>query len=559
MWGVGISIIDLAGAVALLLWGIRMVQTGVQRAFGAQLKAFLDRTLRNNISALFAGMGVTAVLQSSTATGLMVVGFAGKNLIELVPALAVMLGANIGTTLIVQVLSFNVTAAAPALIFAGVVMFRRMDGRRRDFGRVLIGLGFVLVSLHQLVGALVPYEHAPGLRNALSVVTAYPLADIFLSGVLTWISHSSVAVILLVITFAMKGAIGTKAALALVLGANLGTAINPLLEGASGEDPALKRVPVGNLLNRLVGVIIAVPLLPWITEGLSHLESNPARLIADFHTFFNIVLALIFLPLLDQYAKVLCRFLPKKTNISDEGTVLYLNNAAKEAPFLALGCAAREAMRLADVLTKMLEAVRTLIDKDDRRLVEETRQHDNIVDRLNYAIKTYLISLDQAAMNQADQRRLYEILRFSTNMEHAGDVIDRNILGTLQRKIKRNVKFSPQGKSELLHATERLISNVHTAATLFMVDDARLARHLAAEKSEFRTIESMSMEAHFQRLREGVVQSEETSSLHLDLLRDLKQVNSHLVAAAAYPALERKGEERSDESRSDDDAESIEV
>lgn len=542
MWGVETSIINMAGAVALLLWGIRMVQTGVQRAFGAQLKAFLDRALRNNISALFAGMGVTAVLQSSTATGLMVVGFAGKNLIELVPALAVMLGANIGTTLIVQVLSFNVTAASPALILAGVIMFRRMSGGPRDFGRVLIGLGFVLVALHQLVTTLAPYEHTPGLREMFSNLTVYSLPDVIVAALLTWIAHSSVAVILLVIAFSMKGTIGISAALAFVLGANLGTAINPLIEGASGKDLTLKRVPVGNLLNRFVGVAIALPLLPWIAEGLRHIESSPARLIADFHTLFNVILALAFLPLLNQYADLLCKLLPKKPDPADPGVPLYLNNAAKEAPFLALGCAAREAMRLADVLAQMLEAVRSLIEKEDRRLIEEARQRDNILDRLNHEIKTYLISLDQADMNESDQKRLYEVLRFALNMEHAGDVIDRNILALILKKIKRNVKFSPQGKAELIQATDRLISNVRIASTLFMVDDARLARQLAGEKHEFRALEAHSTEAHFKRLREGIVESEETSSLHLDLLRDFKQVNSHLVAAAAYPTLERSGE-----------------
>lgn len=542
MWGVELSIINVAGAVALLLWGIRMVQTGVQRAFGAQLKAFLDRTLRHNISALFAGMGVTAVLQSSTATGLMVVGFAGKNLIELVPALAVMLGANIGTTLIVQVLSFNVTEAAPALILAGVVMFRRMSGSPRDFGRVLIGLGFVLVSLHQLVTTLAPYEHTQSLRDMLSTLTTYSLPDVVIAAIMTWIAHSSVAIILLVITFSMKGAIGIQVALALVLGANLGTAINPLIEGTSGKDLTLKRVPVGNLLNRFVGVVIALPFLPWIAAGLAHIESSPARLIADFHTLFNVILALAFLPFLNQYADLLCKLLPKKPAPADPGVPLYLNNAAREAPFLALGCAAREAMRLADVLSQMLEAVRSLIEKEDRRLIDETHQQDNILDRLNYEIKTYLINLDQADMNEADQKRLDEVLRFAINMEQAGDVIDRNILPAIHKKLKRNLKFSPPGKAELIEASERLINNVRISSTLFMVDDARLARQLANEKQEFRAIEANSTDAHFKRLRDGIVESEETSSLHLDLLRDLKQVNSHLVAAAAYPTLERSGE-----------------
>lgn len=549
-----VTLLDLAGAVALLLWGIRMVQTGVQRAFGARLRVFLDRGLRNRATALLAGVGVTAVLQSSTATGLMVTGFAADSLVGLVPALAVMLGANIGTTLIVQVLSFDIAAASPVLILAGVLMFRRMTAGLRDFGRVLIGLGLVLLALHQLVGVLTPYAHSSGLRDAFHAITAYPLLDVLIAAALTWAAHSSVAIVLLIISFATKGAIPLDAALALILGANLGTAINPLLEGAGGVDPQAKRLPIGNLLNRAIGVVVVLPVLPWIGRAITSLEPDPARAIADFHTAFNLVLALAFFPLLSPYATLLRRLLPARPDPTDPSVPLYLDTSASETPFVALGGAAREALRLADVIEKMLTGLRPLIEKNDRRQFESTRNLDAVIDRLNHAIKTYVISLDQAAMTDADQKRAMEILRFATNMEHAGDVIDRNLLALASKKIKRGLTFSPEGQAELLHALDRLTGNVRTAAALFVLDDARLARRLAAEKREFRDIEANATEAHFQRLRAGRVDSAETSSLHLAMLRDLKRVNTHLVAAAAYPLLESKGELLPSRLRQDDAA-----
>jgi len=233
-----VTLLDLAGSVALLLWGIHMVQTGVQRAFGAKLRSFLGSALRNRFKAFLAGMGVTAILQSSTATGLMVTGFAAGGLVDLVPALAVMLGANVGTTLIVQVLSFNVAEVAPALILIGLLMFRRASTGPRDFGRVLIGLGLVLMALHQFVDLLTPYEDVPSLRMFLGAVSTQPVLDVILAAGLTWAAHSSVAIVLLVMSFATKGTVPPEAAFALVLGANLGTAINPVLEGATGGDPA---------------------------------------------------------------------------------------------------------------------------------------------------------------------------------------------------------------------------------------------------------------------------------------------------------------------------------
>src|SRR5580698_8522579 len=173
-----VTLIDLAGSVALLIWGIRMVQTGVQRACGARLRGFIAFAVRNRFKAFLAGIGVTAILQSSTATGLMVTGFAASGLVDLVPALAVMLGANVGTTLIVQLLSFDVAEVAPALILIGVLMFRRAAAAPRDFGRVLIGLGLMLMALQSFINLLTPYEDVPSLRLMLGAVATQPVLDV---------------------------------------------------------------------------------------------------------------------------------------------------------------------------------------------------------------------------------------------------------------------------------------------------------------------------------------------------------------------------------------------
>jgi phosphate:Na+ symporter len=248
-----ITLVDLAGCIALLLWGTHMVQTGVQRAYSPNLRSILGSALRNRISAFFAGLGVTAALQSSTATGLIVSGFAAAGLVSLVPALAVMLGANVGTTLIVQVLSFNVVAFSPALILVGVFCFRRDTAPGSRSRRVFIGFGLMLLALHHLIEIMSPYENSPTMRQLLSLVSTAPLLDVILAAALTWAVHSSVAVVLLIMSMAAKGIVPLDAAFAFVLGANLGTAINPILEGASGNDPASRRVSVGNFLIRGFG------------------------------------------------------------------------------------------------------------------------------------------------------------------------------------------------------------------------------------------------------------------------------------------------------------------
>jgi phosphate:Na+ symporter len=537
-----ITLVNLAGSVALLLWGVHMVQTGVQRALGARLRGMLGVALRNRFQAFLAGIGVTAILQSSTATGLMVTGFAAGGLVDLVPALAVMLGANVGTTLIVQVLSFNVAEIAPALILIGVLMFRRTSAAPRDFGRVLIGLGLLLMALRQFVDLLDPFEDAPSLRLLLGAVATQPVLDVVLAAGLTWAAHSSVAIVLLAMSFATKGVIPPHAAFALVLGANLGTAINPVLEGGAGDDPAARRLPLGNLINRVVGVAIALALLPILGPWLVTVDPDNTRVVADFHTGFNLVLALLFFPLLGPYAALLRRLLPNRIDTAEPGRPLYLDPAAIEVPMVALGAATRESLRMADALESMIQGFRDALQRPDRRQLTELKRLDDVLDTLNTAIKSYMTSLPEDAMTDADHRRAMDVLAFATNLEHAGDVVDKGLLGIVAKQIKRGLVFSQPEATELQRIADRLIANVRAAAALLVTGDDRAAKLLAAEKEAFRAVEAEATAAHFARLRSGAVQSAETSALHLDALRDLKRVNAHLVAAAAYPVLDNKGD-----------------
>ncbi len=551
-----LTLIDLAGSVALLLWGVHMVQSGIQRAFGPHLRRFLGRALGGRFRAFLAGLGVTAILQSSTATGLMAASFAAGGLVDLVPALAVMLGANVGTTLIVQVLSFDIGRVAPLFVLVGVILFRRsLVSRTRDLGRVAIGLGLMLFALQQLLAIITPYEDVPSLRLLMGAIATNPLIDVILAAALTWAAHSSVAMVLLTMSLAAKGVVPPHAAFALVLGANLGSALNPLLEGAAG-DPVAKRVPAGNLLNRLIGVGLGLALLNWIGPWLVTIEPDAARAVADFHTAFNLVVAALFLPLLRPYARLLAWLLPARVAPADPSTPIYLHEAARETPAIALAGAAREALRMADVLEAMLRGALDAIDRGDRNRVVATRRLDDVLDRLNRAIKVYLTGLDPDSLDEPDNRRLAEILAFITNLEHAGDIVEKGLMATAAKRLKRGLAFSVEGQAEIRGMLERLAGNVHTAAAVFLTDDVRAARGLLGEKEVFRDLEARATEAHFARIRAGRVESVETSALHLDVLRDLKRINAH-IAAAAYPVLERLGELLPSRLRRDADAEDL--
>ena len=537
-----LTLLDLAGSIALLLWGVHMVQSGIQRAFGPNLRRILGAALGSRAKAFLAGLGITAVLQSSTATGLMVTGFAAGGLVDLVPGLAAMLGANVGTTLIVQVLSFDISRVAPLFILIGVMMFRRSGiTRTRDLGRVAIGLGLMLIALSQLLTVLTPYEDVPSLRLLLGTIATVPVIDVIVAAAFTWAAHSSVAVVLLIMSFAAQGVVPPQAAIALVLGANLGTALNPLFEAGSTGDPAAKRLPIGNLLNRAVGCIFGLALLGVIGPRLISLEPNAYRAVADFHTLFNLVMAALFFPVLGPLARLLRWMLPARAVPADPSRPVYLDQDALEIPAVALTAASREALRMADVLETMLDVAHEALERGDRKRIAETKRLDDVLDRLNSAIKAYLTSLDHESLDAEDDRRLSEILAFVTNLEHAGDIVERGVVANLAKRAKRNLAFSTEGTAEIHEMLQRLAKNVRTAAAVFMTDDIRAARGLLGEKEIFRDLEARATEAHFARIRAGRIESVETSALHLDMLRDLKRINSH-IAAAAYPALEKRGE-----------------
>jgi phosphate:Na+ symporter len=534
-------LLDLLGGVALLLWGLHMVHSGIVRAFGSDLRRILGTALRNRFLAFLAGIIVTALLQSSTATGLMTASFVTGGAVDLAPALAIMLGANVGTTLIVQALSFNVTAVAPLLFLVGVIAFKRGgQTRTRDLGRVAIGIGLMLLSLHILLDTLAPAEEAPAVRMLLAAITGDSFLCVLMAAVLTWVAHSSVTVVLLIMSLAYSGFITPVAALALTLGANLGSAINPVIEGSNSSNPASCRLPLGNLLNRMVGCALALPFLHPIADALSRFEPNASRMTADFHTAFNLVLAIVFILPLAWLASLLTRFLPERAKPNNPTAPLYLDEAALGTPSVALACAEREVLHLGDIVESMLLQGMTALMTDDRRLVAEVSRMDNAVDKLDEAVKLYVTRLTRESLDERDGHRAMEIIAFSINLEHIGDIIDKNLMELAQKKIKRKLAFSKQGAAELEAFHQEVIGNLKLAFSVFMSGDVKIARQLIAEKATLRTAELAAAESHLERLRERRPESIESSSLHLDVLRDLKRIHSH-ICSVAYPVLERAG------------------
>ena len=535
-------LLDLMGGVALLLWGLHMVHSGILRAFGPDLRLLLSRALRNRFSALAAGLGLTALLQSSTATALITTSFAAEGLVGLIPALAIMLGANIGTTLIVQVLSFNVAAVAPVLFVLGLVAFRSGPRSRiKDLGRVSIGLGLMLLSLHILIDTLAPAEEAPAMRVFMQAITADVTLCIVFGAAVTWIVHSSVASVLLVMSLAYAHFITADAALALVLGANLGSAVNPVFEGAHRDNPASYRLPVGNLINRIAGVALVAPFLQPLATQLQLWQPDLSKLTAQFHMAFNLGTAIIFIGLLGGLEKLLVKLFPDRRAEIDPAKPRYLDETALETPSLALADAAREALRMGDMVETMLRNVMTAMMTNDRGLVDQVSRMDNAVDRLDEAVKLYITKLARGSLDEREGKRAMEIISLAINLEHIGDIIDKNLSELATKKIKRRFQFSTEGADELQAFHRQIMESLRIAFGIFMSGDAQQAHQLLDQKAELRNAELAATERHLERLREGRSETLETTSLHLDVLRDLRRIHSH-ICSVAYPVLDAAGE-----------------
>jgi phosphate:Na+ symporter len=453
-----------------------------------------------------------------------------------------MLGANVGTTLIVQILSFNISAVSPVLFTIGLIAFRGgARSRVKDVGRVFIGLGLMLLALHILLGTLAPAENAPGVRVFMNAITGDPILCILLGAVVTWAVHSSVASVLLIMSLAYAQFVSPYAALALVLGANLGSAINPVFEGARRDNPASYRLPLGNLVNRLIGVLVVLPFLRPITELLQSWQPDLAKMTAGFHIGFNVVTAIIFIGLLDGMAKLLTKLLPDRVQETDPSRPRYLDESALETPSLALADAARETLHMGDHVEVMLRKVMLAMMTNDRALVDEVSRMDNSVDNLDEAIKLYVTKLTRGSLDEREGQRAMEIISFAINLEHMGDIIDKNLSELAMKKIKRRFQFSLEGAEELSMFHKRTMDSLRIAFGVFMTGDVNEARKLLAEKALLRNAELAATERHLDRLREGRPESIETTSLHLDVLRDLRRIHSH-ICSVAYPVLDAAGE-----------------
>ena len=532
-----IVMINLFGAVALLLFGLAQVKDGVSRAFGAKLRTGLANGTRSGLRSFVSGFFATVALQSSTATALIVASFVERELVKPRMAQIVLLGANVGTAVTAWIVASGIEWLSPLVILAGIVLYRSGSTARQGGGTALIGIGLMLLSLHLLSSATEPMRQSPALAAFIGLLdNAWPVALAFSAGIAV-ISSSSLAGVVLILSLASTGILSAGLIIVLVLGANLGGAIPPVVASLSGP-PSARRLTLGNLIVRAIGCAVALPLTGYNAEILEMLPLSPAKLPVDVHLGFNLILAALAWPFSRLLSKLMLRLVPEE--VQADNAPKYLDPSELSTPVVALASATRETLGVGDLIERMLMRVSDAFETNDLSKLKDIASLERRVDYLQQEVKIYLSKLGREGLNDENVRRSIVIIDYAINLEHIGDIIEKGLAPQVTKKGSLGLKFSVDGHEELKTLFHLTIGNLRIGQTIFVTRDLQLAKQMMEVKVDVRRMEKQSSERHLERLRDGHTESLQTSSLHLDMLRDLKRINAHIVSVA-HPIMDEHG------------------
>ncbi|WP_145514956.1 Na/Pi cotransporter family protein [Yersinia massiliensis] len=531
-----LTLLHLLSSVALLVWGTHIVRTGIMRVYGADLRRVLSASIQKKPTAFIAGIGVTALVQSSNATALLVISFVSQGLISLTPALVIMLGADVGTALMARVLTFDLSWLSPLLILIGVIIFLgQRKTRVGQMGRVGIGLGLIILALQLIVTAAGPITQATAVQAIFSSLTGDAILALLIGALFAMISYSSLAAVLLTATLAATGLVPLNIALSIVIGSNLGSGLLALIS-SRGQNAISRQVVLGSLLFKVIGCILVLPWVNTLAQRLIGFNLPAAEVVIYFHVFYNLLRCLLMLPLVEVMARICSRLVTDAPNTTLPTAPRYLDITAIDTPSLALANAVRETLRMGDVLEQMLFRFKEVLEGNKQQKHEVSLLEDE-VDMLYSAIKLYLAQIQQDELGEIDSRRWAEIIDTTINLQQAGEIISRMTADVAAKSLNARKPFSSEGFEELNTLHARLVTNLDLGMSVFLSRDINNAKRLRRAKHRFRLLNRRYSHAHVDRLHQQNVLSIETSSLHMGLLGDMKRLNS-LFCSTAYHVLE---------------------
>ncbi|MET3559787.1 phosphate:Na+ symporter [Bartonella japonica] len=539
-------LLHLAGAISLLLWATRMVRTGVERAYGDRLKYKMRHVISKPLFAVSFGLFAAMILQSSTAITLLVGSFVESGFVSGLAGLMAVRGGELGSALVVKVLSYDLTIIVPLCLLIGTCIFMTTEKRDwRQVGRIVIGIGLLILSLQMISTATEPLRDSAILPNIINYLSNDPVSTFLLAAALTYLFHSSIAGIILLVNFANYDLIHAQLCVIMVLGVNFGSSlIAPLL--TRNAPPHTRLVPLGNLLMRGAGSLLVLILFLFFQPSITWLGDNTSSQVINTHIIFNAFILLAGIPLSKWVLKLTTKIVDINTKRTQTDKILNLSNqtalddSVLERPTLALSNVMREVIHICDLVDIMLEKIMGLYEKPDPDIIHELNQLNTILDKKHTAIKLYLAQLSGQKLSDEEALQTQELLEACIKLDQAGDIIIHNMLMLVKKKQQKNLQFSSEGWNDLLRFHAIVLANAHIAFNVLVSRDTHSAHLLVQKKDQLRNLEKEMSLKHFKRLRDGNLKNIESSSLHLDTVRDLKQINS-LLTSMIYPILEAQG------------------
>lgn len=537
-------LISLAGATMLLLFAVRMVRTGIERSFGASFQRLMTEN-RSLVGASMTGLMLAVVLQSSAAVALLATGFAASGYLAFPAGLAIVLGGDLGSALIIQVLSFKLDWLVPMLLAVGGWLFVKTEQKKwRQTGRILMGVAFILISLQFLRQAMDPIRDSAFLPAIADYLARDFITAFIVGAVLAFVMHSSVAAILMCVTLVQIGAIPFSAALSLVLGANMGSAFIPIWL-TRGMATTSRRIPFANLILRGGWAILALLVINVLLPVNTLMIVSPGQSLVYAHIAFNLSLLIVALPFCGLLEAAMRGLFPLPVSgETEEGgydAQSALDDAVLDNPQQAIACLKRELLRMTDLVERMFRPILEIYENGDSQQVKDLKAQDEVVNTTLSGIRSYVASLPMENYAKHEAKTVRGLMEYAIRLETAGDVVSKRLTAIAKEKHQNNARFSTEGWNELVHMYEAICANLKLASNVLISDDLESARLLVMEKTELKRVERNSRKRHLRRLQDGRAESFESSDVHLETLRSLRDLNSH-ISAIAYPILYRNGQ-----------------
>ena len=535
-----IVIANLAAAAALLIWAVRLVRTGFERAFGNQIRQWLKLTTGNRLTAVTTGTGISIMLQSSTAVALLLASFMSVSAMSVPMGLAIILGADLGSAIVVQILSSKISLLTPLLLPCGVFFFMRTNRKTlRQIGRILIGLSLIFFSLGMIGEASSPLANNEAIKSVFIYLSDDLLTGFVLAALLAWIMHSSIAAVLLFATLAANGILPLNVAFAMTLGANLGGSFIAVFLTLK-SDINIRRVVLANFLLRGGGALLALGLVHELDIVNLIFGASSHFKVLNFHLAFNAAILLVGVILLTPISVFVAILLPKKEDSNEVSTRSVLDPSVQNEPVRAFACVQRELVDMGNRIENTLRDVMQLFENYDEGIAERLRDEQRGIAQNSFDLRVYLSGIRSDDPSEDTGTRAFDYAGIATNLEAGADAIGRKIVSLAKRMNREKTSFSEDGWHDLADYYDKVLRNLQQGITVLMTEDIDAARQLVSQKELLRDLNQKLERKHLTRLRQGLKETIETSAIHIDLLRSLKVLNTGF-AMIAYPLLREKG------------------